>query len=154
MNEIEIRPLLVEGADAIPKLIEAGIREDIFPLTIFSSDKYNCYIEDRLVHGTDVAFYGAYIKKSSLDTLNGAIKRRICFLIIFIWHIRVEARDLAASCFIMAFVLSQPLIQNAYLWMFLKIMWGQDYGMKEWDSSTSILLSGTWRRTEKVKKNR
>ncbi len=62
MNEIQIRPLLVEDADTIPELIEAGIRAEIFPLTIFSSDKYNRYLKDRLVHGTDVAFYGAYRK--------------------------------------------------------------------------------------------
>jgi ribosomal protein S18 acetylase RimI-like enzyme len=62
VNEIQIRPLMAEDADAIPKLIESGIRAEIFPLTIFSSDKYNRYIKDRLVHGTDVAFYGAYRK--------------------------------------------------------------------------------------------
>ena len=62
MNEIQIRPLMAEDADAIPKLIEAGIRAEIFPLTIFSSDKYPRYIKDRVVHGTNVAFYGAYLK--------------------------------------------------------------------------------------------
>ena len=60
MNEIQIQTLMNENADDIQKLIEAGIRADIFPLTIYSSDKYNRYIEDRLVHGKDVAFHGAY----------------------------------------------------------------------------------------------
>ena len=60
MKNIEIKRLLKADASSIVSLIEAGLREDIFPLTIYSSSNYEQYVRDQIEHSHEVAFYAAY----------------------------------------------------------------------------------------------
>ena len=65
MDAIKIRPLFSKDTEKIPKLIQSGIRADIFPLTIYSSGKYKCFINDRMKQ-PETKFIGAYQKNSLL----------------------------------------------------------------------------------------
>ena len=60
MNGIQIKPLLVPDADCIPALTESGVRGAVFPLTIYSSPKYNQFVKNAMTNSSQAKFFGAY----------------------------------------------------------------------------------------------
>ena len=74
--KIRIEPLQIKDAHLIPKLIGSGMKKDIFPLTIFSSNGYEVYIKNLLTlpeKNRRVKLYGAFVD----DRLAGYTEWRV-----------------------------------------------------------------------------
>lgn len=80
MKGIEIKPLLVSDADSIPALTETGVREDVFPLTIYSSPNYSLFVKNAMVNNSDVKFFGAYMGSHFLGFAEWRIHKEELFL--------------------------------------------------------------------------
>ena len=85
MKAIKIRPLNSKETEKIPSLIQSGIRADIYPLTIYSSEKYKFFVDDTMKQAK-TNFIGAFHK----DTLLGFAEWRSNDIEIFLNNIYVK----------------------------------------------------------------
>ncbi|MEH6992338.1 GNAT family N-acetyltransferase [Neobacillus drentensis] len=86
--KIRVEPLKRKDAHLIPKLIESGMDKDIFSLTIFSSNRYEAYLENLLTipeENRRVKLYGAFVG----DHLAGYTEWRIFENSLFLNNIYV-----------------------------------------------------------------
>ncbi|WLR61506.1 GNAT family N-acetyltransferase [Guptibacillus hwajinpoensis] len=104
MKAIKIRPLISEETEKIPSLIQSGIRADIYPLTIYSSEKYKFFVDDTMKQAK-TKFIGAFHK----DTLLGFAEWRLNDVEIFLNNIYIKGshRGLGIGTQLLEYGLSQ-----------------------------------------------
>ncbi|MCA0987034.1 GNAT family N-acetyltransferase [Guptibacillus algicola] len=80
MKSLQIQPLLETDAGSISRLIESGIKHNVFPLTIYSSPKYSEFVKKSMSNSVDVKFFGAYYENHLLGFTEWRITDNQLFL--------------------------------------------------------------------------